>query len=264
MAKFFQDARIYMDGNFITRNVRFGEEGLFFSDDRDPSDEVINNCLILPGFADVHVHLREPGFSYKETILTGTKAAARGGYTHVCSMPNLDPVPDTLENLKKQLDIIERDACINVTPYGAITKGEKGNELSEMDKMAPHVCAFSDDGRGVQSEDMMKAAMVKAAGLGKMIAAHCEVNELLKGGYIHDGRYAKEHGHAGISSASEYEQIARDIELSGQTGCAYHVCHISAKESVELIRQAKAKGLNVTCETGPHYLVLCEDDLQRL
>ena len=262
MAKFFQDARIYMDGNFITRNVRFGEEGLFFSDDRDPSDEVINNCLILPGFADVHVHLREPGFSYKETIKTGTQAAAAGGYTQVCSMPNLNPVPDSMENLRVQLDIISKDACIQVLPYGSITKDEKGNELSDMNAMAPYVCAFSDDGRGVQSADMMKSAMEKAAGLGKIIAAHCEVNELLNGGYIHAGRYAAYHGHAGISSASEYEQIARDIELSAQTGCAYHVCHISTRESVDLIRKAKARGMNVTCETGPHYLILCEDDLQ--
>ena len=261
MAKFFRNARIYKEGTFITRNAGFGENGLFFSDEPAVTDEIIDNCLILPGFADVHVHLREPGFSYKETIKTGTLAAAHGGYTDVCSMPNLDPVPDTPDNLRKQLDIIERDACIRVTPYGSITRGEKGETLSDMEALAPYVCAFSDDGRGVQTAEMMKAAMKKAAALGRIIAAHCEVNDLLKGGYIHDGRYAAAHGHAGICSASEYEQIARDIELSAQTGCAYHVCHISAKESVELIRNAKARGLNITCETGPHYLLLCEDDL---
>ena len=262
MAKFFRNARIYEGGNFITRNVYFGKEGLLFSDEHEASDEIIDNCMILPGFADVHVHLREPGFSYKETISTGSRSAARGGYTDVCSMPNLDPVPDSIENLEKQLKIIEKDACIRVTPYGSITKGEKGNELSDMEAMAPFVCAFSDDGKGVQSDGIMRAAMEKCAGLRKIIAAHCEVNELLHGGYIHDGKYAAMHGHAGISSASEYVQIARDIELSRMTGCAYHVCHISTKESVDLIRKAKARGVNITCETGPHYLLLCEDDLQ--
>ena len=224
--------------------------------------EVIDHCLILPGLADVHVHLREPGFSYKETIRTGTMAAARGGYTAVCPMPNLDPVPDSRAHLEEELAIIRRDAVVRTLPYGAITKGEHGEELSDMEEMAANVCAFSDDGRGVQSEEMMRKAMQRAARLGKLITAHCEVNELLKGGYIHDGRYAKEHGHKGICSASEYEQIARDVELSRETGCGYHVCHISTKESVEIIRRAKAEGIDVTCETGPHYLLLCEDDLQ--
>jgi dihydroorotase len=217
---------------------------------------------VFPGFCDVHVHFREPGFSYKETILSGSKCAARGGYTAVCTMPNLNPAPDTAEHLHQQLQIIEKDACIHVYPYGTITMGQKGQELSEMEAMAPNVCGFSDDGRGVQSDDMMLAAMKKAKSLGKMIVAHCEVNELLRGGYIHDGDYAKAHDHRGICSESEWAQIKRDLELVRQTGCSYHVCHISTKESVELIRQAKAEGLDVTCETGPHYLVLDDSDLQ--
>ena len=217
---------------------------------------------VFPGFCDVHVHFREPGFSYKETILSGSKCAARGGYTAVCTMPNLNPSPDTAEHLHQQLQIIDKDACIHVYPYGTITIGQKGQELSEMEAMAPNVCGFSDDGRGVQSDDMMLAAMKKAKSLGKMIVAHCEVNELLRGGYIHDGDYAKAHGHRGICSESEWAQIKRDLELVRQTGCSYHVCHISTKESVELIRQAKAEGLDVTCETGPHYLVLDDSDLQ--
>ena len=217
---------------------------------------------VFPGFCDVHVHFREPGFSYKETILSGSKCAARGGYTAVCTMPNLSPAPDTAEHLHQQLQIIEKDACIHVYPYGTITMGQKGQELSEMEAIAPNVCGFSDDGRGVQSDDMMLAAMKKAKSLGKMIVAHCEVNELLRGGYIHDGDYAKAHDHRGICSESEWAQIKRDLELVRQTGCSYHVCHISTKESVELIRQAKAEGLDVTCETGPHYLVLDDSDLQ--
>ncbi|MDE6302636.1 MAG: dihydroorotase [Clostridia bacterium] len=220
------------------------------------------NCVIFPGFCDVHVHFREPGFSYKETIASGSLAAARGGYTAVCTMPNLNPVPDTLENLKAQTDIIERDAVISVYPYGAITKGEKGDELSDMQDLADKVIAFSDDGRGVQSEEMLRAAMFEAKRLNKIIVAHCEVIELLKGGYIHDGKYAKAHGHRGICSESEYAQIARDLRLAKETGCAYHVCHISTKESVELIRQAKADGVDVTCETAPHYLILDENDIQ--
>ena len=215
----------------------------------------------LPGLCDVHVHFREPGFSYKETIKTGSMAAARGGYTDVCTMPNLNPVPDSAENLRVQLDTINKDAVINVHPYGAITVGEKGETLSDMEGMAPNVIAFSDDGRGIQREEMMLAAMEKAKSLGKIIAAHCEVNELLHGGYIHDGEYAKAHGHRGISSESEWRQIERDIELSKKTGCAYHVCHISTAESVELIRKAKADGVNITCETGPHYLILDDGDL---
>ena len=218
--------------------------------------------MIFPGFCDVHVHLRQPGFSYKETIKTGTQASAHGGYTTVFSMPNLKPVPDSAEHLKEQLDIIKKDAVINVLPYGAITVGQNGEELSDMDGMAKDVIAFSDDGRGVQSEEMMKEAMLRAKALGKIIVAHCEDNSLLHGGYIHDGVYASEHSHRGICSESEWGPIKRDLELCRQTGCAYHVCHISCKESVELIRQAKAQGVNVTCETGPHYLILTDEDLK--
>jgi len=218
--------------------------------------------VFLPGFCDVHVHFREPGFSYKETIKTGSLAAARGGYTAVCTMPNLNPVPDSVENLNQQRAIIESDACIHVYPYGAITVGEKGEQLADIEGMAPFVCAFSDDGRGVQRDEIMKEAMLRAKAQGKMIVAHCEVNELLRGGYIHDGEYAKHHGHRGICSESEWAQIARDIELIRETGCAYHVCHISTKESVEIIRKAKAEGLDITCETGPHYLVMNDMDLQ--
>ena len=218
--------------------------------------------IIVPGLCDVHVHFREPGFSYKETIASGSAAAAHGGYTAVCTMPNLDPVPDSAEHLQVQLDAIKRGAAIKVLPYGAITVGEKGERLADMEAMSDKVCAFSDDGKGVQNDGMMREAMAKAKRLGKIIAAHCEDNSLLFGGYIHDGEYARMHGHRGISSASEYKQIERDLRLAEETGCAYHVCHISTKESVELIRQAKARGVNVTCETAPHYLVLCDEDMQ--
>ena len=218
--------------------------------------------VVFPGFCDVHVHFREPGFSYKETIATGSLASARGGYTAVCTMPNLQPVPDSAEHLKQQLDLIEADACIHVYPYGAITVEEKGETLADLEGMAPNVIAFSDDGKGVQSDGMMKEAMLRAKALGKMIVAHCEVNELLRGGYIHDGEYAKTHGHRGICSESEWGQIARDLELVRETGVSYHVCHISTKESVELIRKAKAEGLDVTCETGPHYLVMDDSMLE--
>ncbi len=217
--------------------------------------------IFFPGFCDVHVHFREPGFSYKETIKTGTLAAAHGGYTDVCTMPNLSPVPDCRESLDVQLEIIRRDAVVNVHPYASITVGERGERLSDMDALARDAIAFSDDGRGVQSEDMMRAAMEKARSLGKMIVAHCEVNELLHGGYIHDGEYARAHSHRGIPSESEWRQIERDIRLAEATGCAYHVCHISCKESVELIREAKSRGVDVTCETAPHYLLLDEGDL---
>ena len=217
---------------------------------------------IFPGFCDVHVHFREPGFSYKETIVSGSLAAARGGYTAVCTMPNLNPVPDSVEHLNQQLKLIEEGACIHVYPYGAITVGEKGEELADLEGMAPCAIGFSDDGRGVQNDEMMEQAMLRAKALGKMIVAHCEVNSLLRGGYIHDGEYAKAHGHRGICSESEWGQIARDLELVKKTGVAYHVCHISAKESVELIRKAKAQGIDVTCETGPHYLVMDDSDLQ--
>ena len=221
-----------------------------------------NNCAVFPGFIDVHVHLREPGFSYKETIKTGTKACAHGGYTTVCSMPNLNPVPDSFEHLSEQLELIRNDAVINVAPYGSITVGQNGAELSDLKAMAPFVCAFSDDGKGVQSEEMMREAMITAKSLGKIIVAHCEDNSLLRGGYIHDGKYAAEHGHRGICSESEWKPIERDLKLAAETGCSYHVCHISTKESVDLIRKAKAAGVDVTCETAPHYLILSDKDLQ--
>ena len=223
---------------------------------------VSDEYVFLPGFCDVHVHFREPGFSYKETIETGTKASARGGYTAVCTMPNLNPVPDSVPNLRQQLELIEDQAVIHVYPYGAITVGEKGETLSDLEGMAKDVIGFSDDGRGVQSDSMMRQAMCRAKTLDKVIAAHCEVNALLRGGYIHDGEYAKVHNHKGICSESEYAQIERDLKLVEETGCKYHVCHISTKESVELLRKAKARGLDVTCETGPHYLVMDDSDLQ--
>lgn len=224
---------------------------------------VLNNkYLVLPGLCDVHVHFREPGFCYKETIETGSACASAGGYTCVLTMPNLNPAPDCLLNLSVQLEAIKKSAKIHVIPYGTITVGEKGEKLSDMEKISNYVCAFSDDGRGVQNEELMYEAMLKAKELGKIIVAHCEVNSLLNGGYIHDGEYAKRNGHKGICSESEFLQIKRDLELVKKTGVKYHVCHISTKESVEIIRQAKKEGLDVTCETAPHYLVLSDSDLQ--
>ena len=230
--------------------------------DLDFSSVDFSRCVVFPGFCDVHVHFREPGFSYKETIASGSLASAKGGYTAVCTMPNLNPVPDSAEHLKVQRDLIEDSACIHVYPCGAITVGQKGELLSDLEGMAPDVVGFSDDGRGVQSDALMREAMQKAKALNKPIVAHCEVNELLRGGYIHDGAYAAEHGHRGICSESEWMQIARDIELIKETGVKYHVCHISTKESVELIRKAKADGVDITCETGPHYLVMDDSMLQ--
>ena len=241
-----------------------GEVTQHFIGDTDAAFACLNKSqyALMPGFCDVHVHFREPGFSYKETILSGTRAAARGGYTAVCTMPNLDPVPDSVEHLQVQRELIERDAVIAVYPYAAITVGEKGEELADLDGLADQVIAFSDDGHGVQNDDRMREAMRRAKALGKMIVAHCEDNRLLRGGYIHDGAYAAAHGHRGICSESEWGQIARDLKLAEETGCAYHVCHISTKESVQLIREAKARGVNVSCETAPHYLLLDENDLQ--
>jgi len=266
MKHLFKGAVVYTESGLTQTDVLV-RDGVIVSIGSDicDSDAVcyeLHNCFLFPGFTDVHVHLREPGFSFKETIATGTAAAARGGYTTVCAMPNLNPVPDSAEHLQMQLDKIASDARINVYPYAAITVGEKGGELADMDELAKNAVAFSDDGKGVQNEEMMKNAMIKAKSLGKIIAAHCEDESLLRGGYIHDGEYAKAHGHAGICSESEWGPIKRDIELVRETGCAYHVCHVSTKESVELIRKAKAEGVDITCETAPHYLVLDDSDLQ--
>ncbi len=247
---------------FNTPAMRKQVESLLKKEARADLLQGFENAVVLPAFADVHVHLREPGFSYKETIASGTRAAARGGYTDVCSMPNLSPVPDTPEHLRVQLDMIEKDAVIGVHPYASITVGQQGTQLVDMSSLAKDCIAFSDDGKGVQSDEMMEEAMRNARALGKMIVAHCEDNSLLRGGYIHDGAYAKAHGHKGICSESEWGQVKRDLELVRKTGCAYHVCHVSAKETVELIRQAKAEGLDVTCETAPHYLVMNDSMLQ--
>ena len=222
----------------------------------------LHKAVLFPGFVDVHVHLREPGFSYKETIRTGTLAAAHGGFAHVAAMPNLDPVPDCAAALAVQRAIIEKDALVHVHPYGAVSVGEKGERLADLEGLAPGVIAFSDDGRGVQSESLMREAMMQCRRLGKILAAHCEDNSLLHGGYIHDGAYARAHGHRGICSESEWGPIARDLRLAEETGCAYHVCHVSTKESVALIRAAKRRGVDVTCETAPHYLTFTDEDLQ--
>lgn len=243
----------------VFRNNVFKTEDYFLNvpdTARVSFDNSSDNIYVFPAFCDVHVHFREPGFSYKETIYSGSRSAARGGYSDVCTMPNLDPVPDCYESIMEQRKIIERDAAVNVHPYASVTVGEKGEELSDFDALSPLCIAFSDDGRGVQSEDMMRAAMIKAKSMGKIIAAHCEDNSLLNGGYIHDGEYARLHGHRGICSESEWRPIERDIRLAKETGCAYHVCHISCRESVELIRRAKADGVDITCETAPHYLVM--------
>ncbi len=241
------------DGRIVSVSPMFEAEGSVFD---------FSDYYIFPGLTDVHVHFREPGFSYKETIRTGSMASARGGFTNVCTMPNLNPTPDSDENLAVQESIIKTDAVVNVYPYGTITKGQMGEELSDMESMAERVIGFSDDGRGVQSEKLMRKAMEKAKALGKIIVAHCEDNSLLHGGYIHDGEYAKAHGHRGICSESEWGPIARDLKLAREIGCKYHVCHISCKESVEIIRQAKKEGIDVTCETAPHYLVYSDADLQ--
>ena len=265
MMAIFRDALVFDNGVMKKSNMLLcGATLSVFEGDVASFDSsvVFDNIAVFPGFCDVHVHLREPGFSYKETIASGTLASARGGYTAVCSMPNLNPTPDCRENLDKQLEIIRRDASIAVFPYGTITKGEAGEVLADLEAMADDVIGFSDDGRGVQSEEMMLAAMDRAKSLGKMIVAHCEDNSLLRGGYIHDGDYARTHGHRGICSESEWRPIERDMELVRKSGCAYHICHVSTAESVEIIRRAKAEGLNVTCETGPHYLLLDDSHLQ--
>ncbi|MBQ7389779.1 MAG: dihydroorotase [Clostridia bacterium] len=263
MKALFRNANVYTNGGFKKQDMLLDGASLsVFTGDVSRVDlPVFNNIAILPGFCDVHVHFREPGFSYKETIKTGSLASARGGYTAVCTMPNLIPPPDCPENLKRQTDLIERDAVIAVFPYGTITKDQAGAELSDMEGMKNSVIGYSDDGKGIQSDELMLEAMKKARELDKMIVAHCEDNSLLRGGYIHDGEYARSHGHRGICSESEFGQIARDLELVKKSGCKYHVCHVSAKESVEIIRRAKSEGVDVTCETGPHYLTMCDKDI---
>ena len=261
MTMVLKNAQVFRNGVFSRNDVSVSLGG-GVSRAVSPVCVDASSFVVLPGFVDVHVHLREPGFSYKETIRSGSLAAAHGGYTAVCAMPNLNPVPDSMEHLQPELDAIRRDAVIRVLPYGAITEGEKGEKLADLDAMAPYVVAFSDDGKGVQDREMMRAAMLKAKQLGRLIVAHCEDNSLLHGGYIHDGAYARTHGHRGICSESEWRPIQRDLELVRETGCGYHVCHISTKESVDLIRKAKAEGLDVTCETGPHYLLLDDSCLQ--
>ena len=262
MKALFKNANVYTHGEFKKHDVLLDGATLsIFTGDVSRDIPVFNNIAVFPGFCDVHVHFREPGFSYKETIATGSRASARGGYTAVCTMPNLSPTPDSVENLKAQTDIIDRDAVIAVYPYGTITKGQMGEALSDMEGMRSSVIGYSDDGRGIQTEEMMLAAMEKAKALGKMIVAHCEDNSLLRGGYIHDGEYARLHSHRGICSESEFGQIARDIELVKKTGCKYHVCHISTKESVDIIRKAKAEGVDITCETGPHYLTMTDMEI---
>lgn len=260
------NANVFVQGNFIKSNVFIADGIITEISNRAPQDACpvfdLDGCFIFPGFIDVHVHLREPGFFYKETIKSGTLAAAHGGYTAVCSMPNLNPVPDCMENLEVQLKAIRETACIEVVPYGTITVGEMGEKLAAYDEIVSHVCAFSDDGRGVQNDEIMKKALKKISGYNKIVAAHCEDNSLLCGGYIHKGEYAEKHGHKGICSESEWKQIERDLALVKETGVKYHVCHISTKESVELIRKAKGEGLDVTCETAPHYLTMNDSMLQ--
>lgn len=260
-------ANVWIDGQFITTDVVVrGHEILSVGDapwDGNTATFINGHGkFLVPGFVDMHVHFREPGYSYKETIRTGSLAAAAGGFTTVCTMPNLNPAPDDVESLKRQLDIIRLDAAIDVLPYATITRKRLGKELVDYAMLAPWVAGFSDDGTGVQDDDVMLAAMKGIAPTGKILAAHCEVEALLNKGYIHDGEYALRHGHRGICSESEWAEIDRDIKLAEQTGCRLHVCHISTKESVQLIREAKARGVKVTCETGPHYLTFCDEDLQ--
>lgn len=268
MRTVYRNASIFEGGRFVTgdlvvdggRIVSVGGEAADGGADRTVD---LGGLHLLPGLVDVHVHLREPGFTQKETIATGTAAAAHGGYTTVCAMPNLNPAPDSPATLGVELAAIGRDARVKVIPYGCITMGQRGaGELVDFAALAPDVIGFSDDGRGVQSEALMEEAMRRAAAVRKPIVAHCEVDDLLRGGYIHDGEYCREHGHRGISSESEWRQVERDIALAERTGCQYHVCHVSTRESVELVRRARARGLAVSCETAPHYLLLCDEDLQ--
>ena len=265
MKTVYTGARIFRGGRFEEGDLAVEGSRIAPAGERRPDDRTVDltGLVVVPGLVDVHVHLREPGFPQKETVATGTAAAARGGYTTVCSMPNLNPAPDTPETLERQMEIIRRDAAVRVKPYGTITMGQRGcGELVDFGALAPWVVGFSDDGRGVQSAELMEEAMRRAAAVGRPIVAHCEVDDLLRGGYIHDGVYCRERGHRGICSESEWRQVERDIELSARTGCQYHVCHVSTKESVRLVRQAKASGLRVSCETAPHYLLLTDSDLK--
>lgn len=269
MTLLIKNALTYIDKTFKKSDVLIKDGRIhslavsILSESVDRVVDAQDKYFLIPGFVDVHTHLREPGFSYKETIKTGSMAGAKAGYTDLCTMPNLNPAPDNAEHLKAQTDIIDRDAVIHVLPFGTITKERKGvGEIIDFESIADQVAGFSDDGTGVQTEELMKQAMTKCAKLGKIISAHCEVNDLLKGGYIHDGVYARTHNHKGICSESEWAQIERDCCLAEETGCQYHVCHISTKESVEIIRKTKARGVRVTCETGPHYLTMCDEDLQ--
>lgn len=265
MKSFYENGLIYRGGRFEKGRLVVEEGRVAAACEPQSGDRIVDlgGRPLVPGLVDVHVHLREPGFPQKETIATGTAAAAHGGYTAVCSMPNLNPAPDTPEHLEEQLALIRRDAVVRVKPYASITLGQRGcGELVDFAALAPFVAGFSDDGRGVQSDELMEEAMRRAAAVDRPIVAHCEVDELLRGGYIHDGVYCREHGHRGISSESEWRQVERDIALAERTGCQYHVCHVSTKESVALVRAAKARGLRVSCETGPHYLLLCDEDLQ--
>ena len=258
----FENAVYYTAEGFRKGTVTVSDGKVFLSPAVSVTEDEIDGKVILPGLADAHVHLREPGFFYKESIATGSESGARAGYTALFAMPNLSPVPDSLSHLREEQDAISRTAKTGVYPYAALTVGERGEELSAIEELASHVIGFSDDGRGVQSEALMREAMLRVKACGKVIAAHCEVNDLLRGGYIHDGAYARTHGHKGICSESEWKMVERDVALAEETGVSYHVCHVSAKESVEIIRRAKARGVDVTCETAPHYLLLTEDDLE--
>lgn len=258
----FENAVYYTAEGFRKGTVTVSDGKVFLSPAVSVTEDEIDGKVILPGLADAHVHLREPGFFYKESIATGSESGARAGYTALFAMPNLNPVPDSLSHLREEQDAISRTAKTGVYPYAALTVGERGEALSAIEELAPHVIGFSDDGRGVQSEALMREAMLRVKACGKVIAAHCEVNDLLRGGYIHDGAYARTHGHKGICSESEWKMVERDVVLAEETGVSYHVCHVSAKESVEIIRRAKARGVDVTCETAPHYLLLTEDDLE--
>ena len=269
------NANVWADGQFVKASILIHHDRIENIAHHIPFDEIpdsdgdgeclavnLNGKYVVPGLVDMHVHFREPGYSYKETIYDGSRAARAGGFTTVCTMPNLNPAPDSIDTLKQQLEIIARDACIQVIPYATITKKRMGNETVDYQALAPWVAGFSDDGSGIQSEEVMRKAMEGIAPTGKILAAHCEVNDLLRGGYIHDGEYARANGHRGICSESEWKEIERNIRLSEETGCPLHICHISTKESVELIRKAKARGVKVTCETGPHYLTFCDADLK--